>query len=303
MLTAITALYRCFYDKELWSDVALRWRGAAIGFMVLLCLLATAISTASGFAMWQGVGRQATSLILDQLPSQFTMTLDPDGNLSSSLPQPTEIKVPDGDIRSSTPLDSKGETVILMDVGETLQSIQEKLRERKAMIYVVRDGIYARQTNNATDRVIRFNEMLKQDKVKSADQSEGLQPTTYTLTRDQIDAFINVVIFWILAAILPLFLFLGGAIKLPILALLFMLVGVVMIRMMRMELGNQALWRLAVVALAPATILEAVVQSVAAFTLDPAQAAQFGSFPIFALVTGLYLYGMLRQLRQAPGQG
>jgi hypothetical protein len=205
-----------FFSKELYRDVALRWKGTAFGCLLLLlavCWVPGMINIHTGVVEF--VANEAPKLV-----SQIPVVTIVDGQASIDEPQPYYILDPDS-----------GEALIVIDTTGNITSLEET----EAQALLTRTGAIYRKSAIET-RSFSFSEIDR-----------------FVLTQDRIYGWLDMVKRYAAPVLYP-FCVLGSFIFRILQALLYAAIGLLIARLLKTERSYDDLLRLSVVAVTPAII-------------------------------------------------
>lgn len=211
-----------FFSRDLYVDVALRWKGSGFGYLLLLlvvCWLPMMVKMYT--AMSTFIDEHASSFI-EQVP---TITFD-QGLASINEPQPYYIKVPDSN-----------EVIAIIDTTGTIQSLENT----DAHILLTQTQVIYRE-NNVTTKTIQLSDIQGQ----------------HTLDQNIIWGFLG---FFkkILFPVILLFILIFSFVYRIIQALIYAAIGLLFASWCRARLQYTALLRLAVVAFTPCIIVSTIL--------------------------------------------
>ena len=217
-----------FYCRALYRDVALRWQGAALGYLLLLlalCWIPGVIQIHRSFASF--VANEAP-LLVEQVP---VITII-DGQAFIDEPQPYTIYDPD-----------TGEALAVIDTTGTITSLEQ---------------------TDAPMLVTARNAVIKKSDVETRSFSfENVD--RYTLDRQKVYHWLDIAKSWAAPVLYP-FCLLGSYAYRIVQALIYATIGLLLASLCKTRLPFDALLRLAVVAITPGIIV-ATLLDVAALTL------------------------------------
>lgn len=205
-----------FFSKELYRDVALRWKGTAFGYLLLLlvvCWVPGMINVHEGVAEF--VTSEAPKIV-----SQIPVVTIVDGQASIDEPQPYYIMDPDS-----------GNVLVVIDTTGAITSLEET----KAQALVTRTGAIYRKSAVET-RTFSFSEI-----------------DHFVLTRDRIYGWLDVGKRYAAPVLYP-FCVLGSFVFRILQALLYAAIGLLIARILKTDRSYDDLLRLAVVAVTPVII-------------------------------------------------
>jgi hypothetical protein len=205
-----------FFSKKLYRDVALRWKGTAFGYLLLLlavCWVPGMINIHAGVAEF--VANEAPKLV-----SQIPVVTIVDGQASIDEPQPYYILDPDS-----------GEALIVIDTTGDITSLEET----EAQALITRTGAIYRKSAIET-RTFNFSEIDR-----------------FVLTQNRIYGWLDAGKRYAAPVLYP-FCVLGSFIFRILQALLYAAIGLLIARLLKTERSYDDLLRLSVVAVTPAII-------------------------------------------------
>ncbi len=210
-----------FFSRELYRDVALRWKGTAFGYLLLLlaiCWLPGMIGVHADVAEF--VAKEAPKLV-----SQIPVVTIVDGQASIDEPQPYYIMDPDS-----------GEMLVVIDTTGTITSLEET----EAQALVTRTGAIYRKSAIET-RTFSFSEIDR-----------------FVLTRDRIHGWLDMGKRYAAPVLYP-FCVLGSFVFRILQALLYAAIGLLIARLLKTDRSYDDLLRLAVVAATPVIIADTLL--------------------------------------------
>jgi hypothetical protein len=205
-----------FFSRGLYRDVALRWKGTAFGYLLLLlvvCWVPGMIDVHAGVAEF--VANEAPKLV-----SQVPVVTIADGRASIDEPQPYYILDPDS-----------GEALIVIDTTGDITSLEET----EAQALITRTGAIYRKSAIET-RTFSFSEIDR-----------------FVLTPDRIYGWLEVGKRYAAPVLYP-FCVLGSFIFRILQALLYAAIGLLIARLLKTDRSYDDLLRLSVVAMTPVII-------------------------------------------------
>ncbi len=215
----------CFFSRQLYRDVALRWQGSALGYLLLLlaiCWLPGITKIQRSFASF--VDNEAP-LLIEQIPNVNIVA----GQAYVDAPQPYTIRDPE-----------TGEALLVIDTTGTLTSLEQT--EARGLI-TARQAIF--QKSAIETRSFSFESVER-----------------YTLDQPKIYRWLDIAKFWAAPVLYP-FCVLGSYAYRIVQALLYAAVGLLLVSLCKGKLPFDALLRLAVVAITPGLIIGALVDATA----------------------------------------
>jgi hypothetical protein len=243
------ALYLCFFSADLYRDIALRWQGVGLAWLLMLQVIIitpvfiAGIYIADGYLFSERNGPSVAQQSIDEITAQMPEIRWKDGVLSSPAPQPYVITTT-----------FQGEEVPLAVIDE--QASLGDLRDMEAAALITSEGFHLRKNDN--DYETRYWQDLNQsgefdDLILDAQSSRALG---YTL----LDAFKENRV-WIysafglfLWALILLLLFMWRVIQL----LFFAPCMCLMALMRKQDVPFEMAMRLCAMALTPAILLSVV---------------------------------------------
>ncbi len=209
-----------FYSKELYSDVAMNWRG--INFLYLFLLLTVCwipIMIKVNNSIGQFVEKEAPPLV-QQVP-EITIT---NGVVSINEPQPYYIKKPDSN-----------SVVAIIDTTETIKSLENT-------------GAYCLLTKNAV--------IIRQSAVETRQYSLS-QVKNLVITSDLLTKWLRILKRLAVVVLFP-FMVVGSFIYRIIQSLIYAAIGMLFASWCKVSLTYTALLRLATIAVTPCIIINTV---------------------------------------------
>lgn len=206
-----------FFSRPLYQDVALRWKGVAFGYLLLLlalCWIPGAIRIHNSFASF--VDEEAP-LIIEQVPDITII----DGQAFIDQPQPYTIYDPE-----------TGETLVVIDTTGTITSLEQT--DARALV-TARQAIF--QKSAIETRSFSFENVDR-----------------YTLDQEKITRWLGTVKTWAALALYPLCI-LGSFAYRIVQVLIYACIGLLLTSLCKGKLPFEALLRLSVVAITPAIII------------------------------------------------
>ena len=210
-----------FFSKDLYADVALNWKGTCLGYLFLLlalCWVPAMIELNSGLDNF--VEFEAPKLT-SQVP---TITIK-DGIVSTNVPQPHYIYIPDSDDVVLAAIDTTGQFTSLDDID--------------AMMLLTESTVFVK--SNVETKTFDLS------KVKE-----------FTLDRDMITNWLNTLKKLVIPVLYPAAL-VGSYLFRIIQVLIYAAVGMLFVSSLNAQLPYISLVRLAAVAITPAIIVKTIL--------------------------------------------
>lgn len=205
-----------FFSKELYRDVALRWKGTAFGYLFLLLV----VCWVPGIIGIHGEVAEFVDNEAPKLVSQIPVVTIADGQASIDEPQPYYILDPES-----------GDVLVVIDTTGTINSLEET----EAQALITRTGAIYRKSALET-RSFSFSEIDR-----------------FVLTRDRIYGWLDAGKRYAAPVLYP-FCVLGSFVFRILQALLYAAIGLLIARLLKTGRSYDDLLRLAVVAVTPAII-------------------------------------------------
>lgn len=215
----------CFFSRELYRDVALRWQGVALGYLLLLlalCWIPGVIRIQRSFASF--VDHEAP-LLIDQIPDVNIVA----GQVYVDAPQPYTIRDPE-----------TGEALLVIDTTGTITSLEQT--EARGLV-TARQAIF--QKSAIETRSFSFESVER-----------------YTLDQQKIYRWLDIAKSWAGPVLYPLCV-LGSYAYRIVEALIYAAIGLLLVSLCKGKLPFEALLRLSVVAITPAIIIGTLLDAAA----------------------------------------
>lgn len=215
----------CFFSRELYRDVALRWQGVALGYLLLLlalCWIPGVIRIQRSFASF--VDHEAP-LLIDQIPDVNIVA----GQVYVDAPQPYTIRDPE-----------TGEALLVIDTTGTITSLEQT--EARGLV-TARQAIF--QKSAIETRSFSFETVER-----------------YTLDQQKIYRWLDIAKSWAGPVLYPLCV-LGSYAYRIVEALIYAAIGLLLVSLCKGKLPFEALLRLSVVAITPAIIIGTLLDAAA----------------------------------------
>lgn len=215
----------CFFSRELYRDVALRWQGVALGYLLLLlalCWIPGVIRIQRSFASF--VDHEAP-LLIDQIPDVNIVA----GQAYVDAPQPYTIRDPE-----------TGEALLVIDTTGTITSLEQT--EARGLV-TARQAIF--QKSAIETRSFSFESVER-----------------YTLDQQKIYRWLDIAKSWAGPVLYPLCV-LGSYAYRIVQALIYAAIGLLLVSLCKGKLPFEALLRLSVVAITPAIIIGTLLDAAA----------------------------------------
>lgn len=210
-----------FFSKDLYSDVAHNWKGAAflyLGLLLIVCWIPNAIKITLGISK---LSAQAPQL-LDQIPD-ITIT---NGEVSVNEPMPHSIKNPKTGETIGI-IDTTGQTTSLANTGASFLLTKHSL--------ILKD-----QPNGASQRVYDLSTVKE-----------------FSLTKDRMARWVDLAGTFLPVVIIPVVLVGSYAYRL-VQALIYAAIGLIFNSVLKAGLSYPALIRLSFIAVTPVVILDTI---------------------------------------------
>lgn len=218
------ALVMSPFSTGLYRDVAHNWRGAGVGYLLLLTLLTMVVFTVKAQTAINGFLRDDATVFIDQVPP---ITIE-DGVLSADVEQPYYI-VEDPD-------DPTSAVIAVIDTTGQFNSLEDV----DAPILITAEKVYHRENANKTE-TFEFSGI------------DGFQ-----MNRDDVHSWGGRLARWAWVLIFP-FGFIGSFVYRLIQVLVAALVGLIIASAVKRTLSYGALIRLSAVAITPAIVFGTVL--------------------------------------------
>lgn len=215
----------CFFSRELYRDVALRWQGVALGYLLLLlalCWIPGVMKIQRSFASF--VDNEAP-LLIDQIPDVNIIA----GQAYVDVPQPYTIHDPE-----------TGEALLVIDTTGTITSLEQT--EARGLV---------------TARQAMFQKSAIETRSFSFESVER-----YTLDQQKIYRWLDIAKFWAAPALYP-FCVLGSYAYRIVQALIYAAIGLLLVSLCKGKLPFETLLRLSVVAITPAIVISTLLDAAA----------------------------------------
>lgn len=214
-----------FFSQALYRDVALRWKGVALGYLLLLlilCWIPGAIKIHRSFAYF--VDEEAP-LVIEQVP-EITII---DGQAFIDEPQPYTIRDPE-----------TGAPLVVIDTSGTITSLEQT--EARGLV-TARQAIF--QKNAIETRSFSFETVDR-----------------YTLNQEKITHWLDISKNWAAPVLYPFCVLFSFAYRL-VQALIYACIGLFIAYLCKGKLPFDALLRLSIIAMTPAIIIGTLVDAAA----------------------------------------
>lgn len=237
-----------FFSRALYRDVARNWKGTAFGYLLLLLALCWIPATVSLHWGFAEFAEQDAPKVVSQIP-EITIT---DGEASIDEPEPYFIRDPD-----------TGEVLVVIDTTGQITS----LADTDALGLVTKNAVTF-QKNAYETRTFSFQEIGH-----------------FVLTQEKIYGWLNTGKRFLAPVLYP-FCVIGSFIYRVLQALLYAAIGLLIARMVKVELSYDSLLRLSVVAVTPA-IIAATILTISGIHLP------IGGLWYFLATMGYLTFGIL----------
>ncbi len=217
--SALDALVLSFCSKPLYQDVATNWRGTGFAYLLLLLALCWVPEMAKLQIGFSKYVREDAAKLVKQIPS---ITIS-DGEVSTDVETPYFIKDPE-----------KGKVLAIIDLT----------------------GQYTSLDNSPADMLLTKHQVFTRNnyEIRTYDL-KGVK--SFHLDQNRVQGWLNVARSWMLVVIYPFALLFSFVYRI-VQALIYGACGMIIAKIVKVELEYLTLLRLAAVAVTPAVILDTI---------------------------------------------